>query len=115
MNTEKSVSGQYTAGLQSESGYSGTQRAMSAAGSMAGADQFEDRLVLYCSYFAYAADGHQKRQEILLTPTNDIILRIQRLEQQGVIQKDTAQHLTTFLEGDENFQREIFDNNTVSF
>lgn len=44
------------------------------------------------------------------TPTNDIILRIQRLEQQAVIAKDTAQNITTYLEADENSQREIFDN-----
>ena len=113
--TEKSVSGQYTVQLGSESGFSG---APSKGGAMAsgsgGADAFEDRIVLYCSYFAYAPDGHQKRQEILLTPTNDIILRIQRLEQQGVVAKDTAQNITIYLEGDENFQREIFDNSQVS-
>ena len=80
----------------------------------AGSDQYQDLIVLYCSYFAYAPDGGQKRQEILLAPTNDIILRIQRLEQQGVIQKDTAQNITIYLEADENTQREIFDNNNVS-
>lgn len=39
---------------------------------------------------------------------------MQRLEQQGVIAKDTAQNLTIYLDTDENTQREIFDNSMVS-
>lgn len=85
--TDKSVSGQYTGPQQSDAGISASSRS-GATG--AGSDQYQDLIVLYCSYFAYAPDGGQKRQEILLMPTNDIILRIQRLEQQGVIAKDTS-------------------------
>ena len=94
--TDKSASGQYTGPLQSDAGYSAASRGGAAS------DQYQDLIVLYCSYFAYAPDGGQKRQEILLAPTNDIILRIQRLEQQAVIAKDTAQNLTIYLEADEN-------------
>jgi len=30
-----------------------------------GAESFEDKIVLYCSYFTYAQDGAQRRQEIV--------------------------------------------------
>lgn len=63
--TDKSVSGAYTAQQQpSEAGFSGSSKAASNQMSMAsgaGGDQFQDLIVLYCSYFAYAPDGHQKR------------------------------------------------------
>lgn len=75
-----------------------------------GDGSFQDLIVLYCSYFSYAPDGGQRRNEIILTPVNDIVLRIQRLEDQGVIAKGTAHHVSFFLEADENTQRELFDN-----
>ena len=61
-------------------------------GSAGGQDSFQDLIVLYCSYFAYASDGSQKRQEILMTNVNDIIIvAIQRFEQQGVLKEETTQ------------------------
>ena len=112
--TDKSVSGQYTVQQQpSESGFSGQSKGVSVSGSVAG-DQFQDLIFLYCSYFAYAPDGHQKRQEILLRSSSDIILSIQHVEQRGAVAKDTSSHIATYLESDENQQREIFDNNVVS-
>ena len=69
--------------------------------------------MLYCSYFSYAADGAEKRLEIILTPVNDIILRIHRLETQKVITEGTSRNVGLFLEADETTQRDLFDSPQV--
>ena len=75
--TDKSASGAYSVPPSSDM----MSRTGSNAASVAGQDSFQDLIVLYCSYFAYAPDGAQKRQEILMTNVNDIIIvAIQRFE-----------------------------------
>lgn len=48
----------------------------------------------------------------MLTPMNDINLRIQRLEQQQMISAGTAKNVGEFLEAGEAEQREIFDHSS---
>ena len=80
----------------------------------AGGDSFLDQMVLYCSYFSYAPDAAAKRQKVILTPVNEIMGRIQRLETQQVIKNGTAAAIAEFLEADEGTQRKLFDVSTVS-
>ena len=110
---EKSASGSYSVPPSSDAGKSMPVGAQMTTQGATG-DSFQDLIVLYCSYFSYAPDGAEKRLEIILTPVNDIILRIHRLETQKVIAEGTSKNVGLFLEADENTQRDLFDQPQVS-
>lgn len=56
-------------------------------------DGFEDKIVMYCSYFTYAPDGAVKRQEIMSVKIRDIVVKMHALEQQKLISSGTTETL----------------------